>query len=159
MKEQFLIDFLQCQAYQTFRTIVLKPEVALAPILNRSDFSFWARSKNPQEFEIPRIGIGHLESPKLPSKKSPMGWGFGIFEAEKSRDISFDSRQIPVTITKSPEFVSRALWIFWEWNFLGMEFFGNRDFSRMGIFFRGMGFFREMGYKKLPILLRPVWPD
>ena len=78
-----------------------------------------------------------------------MRWGFGIFEAEKSRDIPFDSRQIPVTITKSPGFVSRALWIF-----LGMGIFRG-----WGFFFRGLGFFREMGYKKLPILLRPVWPD
>ena len=102
------------------------------PGIADGDFSFRARSKNPRRFEIPGMGIGDWESPKIPSKKSPKnpqsrGWGFVIFVAEKSL-IGISE--------KSPIFIRR------DWGFLSPGFLP-RDFSGMA---SRMGIFRERGF-------------
>ena len=112
------------------------------------DFSLWERSKNPREVEIPGIGIGDFESPKIPSEKSPIlemrirdfwgwkipdknpqsrGWGFGIFESEKSPIVNPQVCPIP-----------------------GMGIYKARGYPRSPI----PNCFRWMGYpdKKLPLV-------
>ena len=52
------------------------------------DFSFKVGSKNPRGFEIPGMGIGNLESPKIPSRVC----GFlyrGIYIWDYSSDWGF----------------------------------------------------------------------
>ena len=51
-----------------------KSEVALG-----LDFSFWAGSKNSRGFEVPEMGIGDLEFPKIPRKNpNPEDEGSGF---------------------------------------------------------------------------------
>ena len=72
-------------------------------------------------------------------------WGYlspGIGDFWKSGDFyPGDFCLIPGIFAKSPGFISPSPGIFW--GFLSPGFFGDGDFSGMGIYFRGIGIFHQ----------------
>ena len=85
--------------------LTIKAELAqgwdFLEIPNARDFLFWARLKNPENPEIPGIGIGILKSRKIPEEKSR--------KSQNSGDRDFKSSKNPEKIPSAKFRKSRNL--------------------------------------------------
>ena len=123
----FIYQVIYFRVFEDFRsgTRTQETEVALGWDFLGWDFSFWARSKNPREW-----GSGIWDLWKSRKNFQPIWNRKTPKNPQKTQTRRFYPKcQIRGLLTKLPGFRSREFWVL-----VSPGFFGEGDFSGMGIF-------------------------